>query len=246
MNTVVRDTTISTWNCERTIKPKLKMEAFSRLKSDIAVLQEVRQADLIDFPGATSYRWIGPTDGAGVAVIGFDGWTIEQPLICAEEWFLPTIATRGPDRVTILAVWVKPDGGNYIAPTVRALNSLKDFLSGASTIIAGDFNANAAWDGTASASKYGFRRQLGLLTEMGFSSLWHHQSGEGHGSESQATRYQGRKEALPYHVDYAFVSNDLLPSVSPLMLGSFREWTQAGHSDHVPLSFGLRPAHTPP
>jgi endonuclease/exonuclease/phosphatase family metal-dependent hydrolase len=240
MSTLDSDLRISTWNCDRTIKPK--MVAFARLAADIVVLQEVREEDLWDFPGASSQRWIGPNGGAGLAVLGFNGWMVEAGPPCAEEWFLPVVVSRGDVRLKVLALWVKPVGGSYVTSAVRGLKSLEHFLLATDAVVIGDFNANASWDGTTSASQYGFRAQLALLSQGGFTSVWHHTHDEQHGSESEATRYQYRREALPYHVDYAFVSSGLIASVANVSLGTFKDWTGAKQSDHVPLSFDLRSA----
>jgi hypothetical protein len=182
------------------------LEPFYRLGADIVVLQEIRQSEVELFSDATSCVWLGPATGKGIAVIGYNGWSLEEPLACSERWFLPAVAVRGSDRLHIVAVWVADERGSYIAPTLRALECVRDFVSGGRAIIIGDFNANVAWDRTGSASKYGFGKQLGVLKDLGFTSVWHHSQGDDHGAEMTPTRFQARREASPYHVDYAFTS----------------------------------------
>ncbi len=240
MSTLDSDIRVSTWNCEGGFRSKKKIVSFSTLQADIAVLQEVLEKDIWDFPGASTPLWIGPPGGKkGIAVLGFNGWIIEAGPPCTEQWFLPVIASRGNTRLRVLALWVKPEKSSYIPSAMRALKSLTDFLSEPATVVIGDFNANISWEGTRSASQYGFRAQLELLRQSGFTSVWHHVRDEQHGSESAGTRYGERREAKPFHVDYAFVSSDLLPSITNVTLGTFQEWAGAAVSDHVPLSFDL-------
>lgn len=42
-----------------------------------------------------------------------------------------------------------------------------------------------------------------------------------------------RKKEKPYHIDYCFVSEDLLDKVKEVEIGTYEKWT--AHSDHSPL-----------
>ena len=53
---------------------------------------------------------------------------------------------------------------------------------------------------------------------MGISSLYHEQYKEEQGKESSPTFYLHRREEKPYHIDYAFVSNDIIIK-SKLLIG---------------------------
>lgn len=74
------------------------------------------------------------------------------------------------------------------------------------------------------------------LEQSGIKSLYHHQNDELQGKESQPTFYMYRKLGRPYHIDYAFLSSDLLTS-SAVSIGKPDEWLE--FSDHMPVVFTI-------
>lgn len=126
----------------------------------------------------------------------------------------------------------------YVAPGIRALESLSDFIDRPAAVVAGDFNANVIW-GKRSGKGRRFADILKLTEDKGLASAWHHANRESHGSETRAPIFHMWSEAKPYHVDYAFVSSDLLPSVASVSLGAYADWVAPRISDHVPMSVHL-------
>jgi endonuclease/exonuclease/phosphatase family metal-dependent hydrolase len=70
------------------------------------------------------------------------------------------------------------------------------------------------------------------LKEIGVRSIYHHQFNEFQGEETKPTFYLHRNTDKPYHIDYAFASNDLY-NKSSMTVGAKEEWLSI--SDHLPL-----------
>ena len=74
---------------------------------------------------------------------------------------------------------------------------------------------------------------LDQLAEKEIYSSYHHYFNEEQGKETQATYYHFHKQDRPFHIDFCFMSKNLLGSLKNVELGSFEEWS--GLSDHVPI-----------
>ena len=75
-----------------------------------------------------------------------------------------------------------------------------------------------------------------MLKDIGIHSLYHHTRQEEQGQEKEKTFFMHRKLERPYHIDYCFVSEDLLDT-SSLNMGNPKTWLEA--SDHVPLELNM-------
>ncbi|MFZ1746758.1 MAG: hypothetical protein WBO24_09835 [Nitrospirales bacterium] len=74
------------------------------------------------------------------------------------------------------------------------------------------------------------------MKDLGIISLYHAQTGEEQGKEKQATFYMYRRREKPYHIDYAFLSRDMMRG-SIMKIGSPSDWL--AFSDHMPLALEL-------
>jgi len=97
-------------------------------------------------------------------------------------------------------------------------------------IIAGDFNSNAIWDDRHPVANHTGNNEI--LESFGLRSLYHAQEGCAQGAESEATLYMYRDRAKPYHIDYCYLSTNLV-DISAIVIGSPSVWLE--HSDHMPL-----------
>ncbi|WP_340646195.1 endonuclease/exonuclease/phosphatase family protein [Phenylobacterium sp.] len=198
------------WNCHDRLDRKLS--GLMGLAPDIAVVSEVGEADLHALPQGVSAVWTGdPQGGKGLAVLGFDGWGLTPAPSCEERWFLPVTAVRQNQTLRVLGVWTLP-AKDYVAPTVRALTQLGDFLAEGDSLCAGDFNQNVRWDPGRSPSRR-FAHVLERFEALGLRSVWHEHHGEAHGAESQATHFHRWSSQSPYHIDYVFASRALAARV---------------------------------
>jgi exonuclease III len=106
------------------------------------------------------------------------------------------------------------------------------------SVLCGDLNSNRIWDHQHSHASHS--DVVNQLTKIGMSSLYHSTFGEEQGKERQKTFFMYRKQDLKYqfHIDYAFLSSDLIdPASGSISIGTFEEWIP--HSDHVPIEFSV-------
>ena len=112
----------------------------------------------------------------------------------------------------------------------KYLKKHKQSLSEQDTLIVGDFNSNSCWD--IWDRWWNHSDVVRELCGIDVHSLYHTETGEMQGHESQPTFYMYRKLDKPYHIDYVFLSGRLLES-SSLKIGKPEKWLE--HSDHMPL-----------
>lgn len=79
------------------------------------------------------------------------------------------------------------------------------------------------------------------LQELGLSSLYHRERSEAQGKESTPTFFMNRKRERPYHIDYAFLSEVLLPAAA-VEIGRPDSWLE--HSDHMPFIVRIMANHS--
>lgn len=101
-------------------------------------------------------------------------------------------------------------------------------------MLCGDLNSNACWD--VWDRWWNHSDVVKELQQVGIESLYHQQTGEQQGKESQPTFYMYRKESRTYHIDYAFLSKDLISSAE-LSIGKSEDWLE--FSDHMPVIFTI-------
>jgi hypothetical protein len=220
------------WNCHDGFAKK--SSALLLLAPDIAVLSEVKEQDLEPFRPTASVAFAGASPKKGVAVVGFNGWQIEQVHPIEQKWFLPVVARRGSVHINVLAVWVIPTT-NYVEPTLNELMRRREFLSREQAIVTGDFNHNVIFD-KGRRGKRRFAAALEMFSELGFASVWHETKKEPHGNESSKSLFHMYNEAKAYHIDYAFASKSMMSAVTDVALGTYADWVKTKLSDHVPLS----------
>jgi endonuclease/exonuclease/phosphatase family metal-dependent hydrolase len=146
-----------------------------------------------------------------------------------------------------VGIWSCPSGGGgpaYLQEVRRGVEAHARWLSAdGPRVVAGDLNVTGG--GTSAA---GFRRLADQLAELGLHSVYHAFFGEPLGAETRPTYFHLRHEARPFHIDFCFLSADLLERVTHVELGTYADWVDRasrGVSDHVPLVVDLAPADEP-
>ncbi|HET6767701.1 MAG TPA: hypothetical protein VFH08_09890, partial [Chitinophagaceae bacterium] len=71
------------------------------------------------------------------------------------------------------------------------------------------------------------------LESKGVYSTYHLFHKQIQGKEQHPTLYMYRHKDKPYHIDYCFVSKDILNRIESVEIGDFDSWIK--HSDHVPV-----------
>lgn len=229
---------IISWNCNGGLINKRKHESLLNLSPDIAVIQECRHPDVDGFPNAFNYYdfiWKGGEGSKGLCVLSFSK-DYKLSVLVSEikyEWVVP-IKVSGKADFVLLAVWTKrsPGYSSYGKLLYSALKEYEHFLSNNRVIIVGDFNVDKKLRSSYSGIK-GYNQITDLFNSHGIKSCYHHFSNEEYGLESKATHYYHRKSDRPFHIDYCFVSEEILQSTKAFYIGESEEWVKL--SDHFPL-----------
>lgn len=226
------------WNCNGALRKKFS--ELKALEADIYIVQECedpkRCSDSIYAEWTQNSLWIGENKNRGLGVFARPGLALTEMQFDAQglELFLP-FQVNG--SVNILAAWTKEAGSptfKYIGQLWKYLQIHPDFLSAGKSILMGDLNSNVCWDKWD--RWWNHSDVVKQLADLGLQSLYHHQSAEPQGKETTPTFFMHRNIEKPYHIDYAFLSQELLQSAA-LQIGMSQNWME--HSDHMPLIVDL-------
>ena len=242
---------IVSWNCNGALRNKVAQ--LDALDADLIIVQECEDptgssSRYRDWAG--SYLWKGTSQHKGIGIFPKKGNTVSALGWCgsfslagavgacpASSWTTKELELFLPfklnDQITMLGVWTKGDDNrvfSYIGQVWKYLCIHHSDVSDLSTMVLGDFNSNAIWD--KPDRWWNHSDVVTKLAAAGLKSLYHEQHISKHGKESHPTLFLQRNRTKQYHVDYAFVSKDLLPK-SRLTIGLAEDWLLC--SDHVPL-----------
>jgi exodeoxyribonuclease-3 len=201
-------------------------ELLDPLCPDILVLSETAP------PCDNNPRGARMTGGTpGLAVIAREG-LILSPHPANEESppLMAGYTVTGDLDFSLLTVWpVQRDGGpRYRDILMTALDLYGDLLSTGRAIMAGDFNSNTRVKSQVDShpSFVAEAESLGLV------SAYHALTGEDHGAETISTYRHGSGESRDFHLDYCFVSRELVGGAT---LSVLRGGDWPSRSDHCPV-----------
>ncbi|WP_027872722.1 endonuclease/exonuclease/phosphatase family protein [Spongiibacter marinus] len=242
---------IVTWNCNGAFRKKY--HALEPMDADILVIQECEdpaQSTKAYREWAGDYLWLGESKNKGIGVFPRKGNTA-QGLDWQGEFTVPGLRSRSRSitwrtedlrlflpftinhSTTALAVWTKGKEDHvfgYMGQFWKYLQIHHAELANDHTMVIGDFNSNVQWD--KPDRWWSHSDTVAELEELGLRSLYHYRTGEDPGKESKPTLFHQRKQEKPYHIDYVFLSDDLLHSAS-IEVGDYKDWIAL--SDHTPL-----------
>ena len=222
-----------TWNCNQAFRKK--QHQLLKLEPDIAVVPECENpTEKGDWSEFTDWRWTGDDQHKGLGVFTRNDITISDTTDIVEADHFLHAET---DVVDVLAVWAMNNKENprqrYIGQIHTALKNNPELVD-EDTVVAGDFNWNVMWDESPKIPLCGgFADVRGKLNQNGLDSAYHAVSGDEFSKETETTFYMHKKEERPYHIDYAFIPEQLMDSDVEVTVGGYDEWIEA--SDHVPL-----------
>lgn len=246
---------IVSWNCNGALRKKLA--PLDSLDADIFIIQECEdpaRSTKAYQDWAKNYLWKGESKNKGIGIFARSGIDI-LPL----NWF-NTFEIKGLDsqskattwntndlklflpfsvnaRYNILAAWTKGSRDHtfgYIGQLWKYLKLHSHEIVRNQTMIVGDLNSNSIWD--EEDRWWNHSDVVSELYELGLKSLYHSESDEKQGCESQATFFLQRKIEKPYHIDYAFIPEAKIDH-SDIEIGKPSEWIE--FSDHMPLIINL-------
>jgi exodeoxyribonuclease III len=150
------------------------------------------------------------------------------------RYIIPLRVTSKNKSFTLIAIWAMNNKENrdarYIGQIWLAINYYEKLL-GDSTILIGDFNSNKIWD---------YKDRIGnhsdVVTKLNLqniNSVYHNYFKTEQGKEKHPTFFLQKKSSKPYHIDYCFVSEDIINKVKSVEIGKYEDWNL--YSDHSPL-----------
>jgi len=232
---------IITWNCNGEFRKKYNL--LDKFNAEVIVIQECENPSKSTKnykEWSDNYLWIGQNKNKGLGVfvknnnsIELLDWSDKNTNYKNEvlELFLPCLINK---EYILLAVWTKKANSEvfgYIGQLWKYLQLHKNKLIGKKVIITGDLNSNAIWDKWD--RWWNHTDVINELEEVEIKSLYHLLNEEEQGKETIPTFYLQRKLDKPYHIDYAFLSSNLINDKISLVIDDKDIWLE--YSDHIPI-----------
>ena len=208
-------------------------------KPDIMIIPECESLDKIEAPQISDSYWIGDNVSKGLGVFTFNDFKIDlyDKYTNRYKYILPLVISKNDVSYNLIAVWTKKveekkkNHINYIRQLHLALKEYESFINDGNVIIAGDFNSNLIWEKTGVDQNH--QDVLDMLHNKNIHSSYHHFYREEQGKETKGTYFHYHKEERPFHIDFCFLSKNILNDIKNVEIGKFKDWIHL--SDHVPL-----------
>lgn len=215
-----------TWNANDNNRHRsfeANVELLKKLDPDLIILSETARPISTDHDQLVCLG----TGSPSLAVIARGKYRILPARVYPDApMYFGAFRVSGPCSLNLLAGWpVQVKGvSTYSGLLQDALNIFDEYLRDKRTAFAGDLNTSSKAKGQETTHP-GF---VARLARLGLTSIYHHQNNETQGREKIITYRGGRG----FHLDYAFLSKDLLSSATVEVING-PEWQAS--SDHFPV-----------
>lgn len=229
---------IITWNCNMAFRKKA--DAILRHNPDILIVPECEHPDKLKFSNDTripnDMLWFGTNLNKGLGIFSYSKFKFKLlDLYNPNLRMIIPIAVYDEDfEFTLYAIWANNPGdkdGQYVEQIWKALDYYDNLLTNNKTVLIGDFNSNSIWDRKHRISNHS--NVVKRLEGKGIFSCYHLHHKQLQGKEKDPTLYMYRHKDKAYHIDYCFVSGDLVKRIKEVEVGDYDFWMR--YSDHVPL-----------
>ena len=228
------------WNC-RVGAFKRKAARTAPFNPDVLVVPEVERLDgelFLDGERQPSFMdRVAKSDWPrGIGVFSYTGTELARAFddLGLVSGFAPFNAKRGATAFNVVAVWTfKTDvAATSYRQAHEGIQRWSDWIRQAPTVILGDFNIAANFEGGKA-----WRDLLNLMTPLGLVSAYHSFHRESPGEESRPTYFHRGSDSSTWHIDYCFVPSAWASRITDVHVGRHEQWRDV--SDHVPLIVDL-------
>lgn len=207
---------------------------------DILVVPECEHPNKLlfndDTPKPTDSLWFGQNQNKGLGIFSYGHFRFQVLDFHNDslKMIVPIAVSGGQFDFTLFAIWANNPGdpdGAYVTQVWKAIHHYDTSITSKQTILIGDFNSNTIWDKPRREGNHS--AVVKRLEEKGIYSVYHKHFNQTQGKEQHPTWYMYRHHDKPYHLDYCFVSIDMLECLKSVEVGNYEFWTK--YSDHVPV-----------
>src|SRR5882724_1176010 len=222
-----------TWNCAMALHKK--HEKLLTLDGDILVVQECSRefTNQIGRADGWSSAWFGKNRNKGLGVVVKSPWSIHEAHTLKIKW-AAKLSIAGPLPIQLYPVWAcvgSRRADAYVGQVHRLLDIMEKSSLHPHTIVAGDFNSNSFWDKKDGARNHS--AAVERFRKLGLESAYHAASDVSHGAERHPTFWFTKNKKKAYHIDYAFLSRQLLSGIKRVEVG--HSDNLISFSDHAPV-----------
>lgn len=227
-----------TWNCQGAFRKKFHKILLE--EPDVLVIQECEHPDRLTFKSETlqptDVIWIGDKQHKGLGIFTFGDFKLKRIDNHNSDikFVLPVLVYNSIHEFTLVGIWAnnpQDAQGQYVEQVWKTVNYYEDLIGNTNTILAGDLNSNSIWDRPRKIGNHSHVAEA--LEKKHIFSVYHKYLDQKHGEEKDPTFFLQRKISKPYHIDYCFVSDDLMEKLKSFEIGILERWITL--SDHLPL-----------
>jgi exonuclease III len=231
------------WNCNKAFRKK--HEHIFKYNADIYIISECEDPNTVkyseEFYKNNRYKWIGDNKNSGLGIFTKTDYNINEIEYLQQndlKYFLPVQLSLENLTIELHAIWACQANSptfEYIGQIWKYLDRNLSRIKNKNTILAGDFNSNSRWD--VWDRWWNHSDVVNMLKSKNIRSTYHNFYNEDYGKESINTFYLQKNQEKGYHIDYCFMTNELIDMVKNVEIMKYENWIKI--SDHVPLIISL-------